>query len=95
MMQGYAIKALAALCAVLAVIAGWQHYTGLRAELAASRAQVAAYAEAAEIRRRADEELARIERDARELDDYLSTAEGGDAPLSGYLTDAAQRVWGQ
>lgn len=94
-MRRIAIYAIAAVAGTAVAIAGWQHYRTLCADLAAAEAKVSAYAEAIEIRRRADEDLARIESDAREIDDHLSTAEGGDAALSGYLSDAAQRLWGQ
>ncbi|SOB97640.1 hypothetical protein SAMN05877809_1027 [Rhodobacter sp. JA431] len=89
-----------AMAAALGGALAWGHYTRLRADLAATRADLAAaqgmvtaYAEAAEIRRRSDEEQTRLREEAAALDHQLESMEGGDAPLSDYLRTAAGRLW--
>ncbi|ATG47582.1 hypothetical protein CEW89_08345 [Celeribacter ethanolicus] len=57
------------------------------------RAAVSGYEEAVRIRRKSDEEQARLKIEAAEIDIYLDTQEGGDAPLSDYLSDAAGKLW--
>nr|WP_319250518.1 hypothetical protein [uncultured Celeribacter sp.] len=83
-----------ALCAALVTVialGGWSWW--LRGRNADLSAQVRGYEEAARIRKRSDEEQARLRRQAAEVDTYLDTREGGDAPLSDYLSDAAGRLW--
>lgn len=81
---------LAALLACLG-LGGWAWWLkGRNDDLSAA---VSGYEEAARIRRKSDEEQARLKDEAAQIDTYLDTQEGGDAPLSDYLSDAAQRLW--
>lgn len=83
------IAAALALIAALAGLAAW-HYRGRAIE---AESRVAAYAEAAELRRQSDARQAQLRAEAQALDHDLSTTEGADGPLSDYLRDAAGRLW--
>ncbi len=89
---------LLVIAALLAAIAaGLQTWRLSRAEdrASAAEAKVTAYAEAAQIRALQDADLARLRKQAADLDDYLSTSTkgGGDAGLSPFLSDAAGQLW--
>lgn len=69
-----------------------------RADAALERAEAAeslvvGYREAAQMRAAQDANLARLRDDAAAIDHDLNTMEGGDAPLSGYLSDTAGKLW--
>lgn len=80
---------------VLAAGLGWQswHLTAWRARAEAAESRLVAWAEAARIRADHDRRLARLHDEAVALDHILANREGGDAPLSDYLRDAAGRLW--
>lgn len=65
----------------------------LREHLDSAEAKIGGFQEAARIRRQSDQEQARLREEAAQIDDYLNAKEGGDAPLSDYLSDAAGRLW--
>ncbi|WP_417245947.1 hypothetical protein [Celeribacter sp.] len=65
----------------------------LRERLDSAEAKIGGFEEAARIRRQSDQEQARLREEAAQIDDYLDAKEGGDAPLSDYLSDAAGRLW--
>ena len=65
----------------------------LRERLDSAEATIGGFEEAVRIRRQSDQEQARLRAEAAQLDDYLDAKEGGDAPLSDYLSDAAGRLW--
>lgn len=83
------IAAALGLVAALAGLTAW-HYRG---RALTAEARVAAYAEAAELRRQQDARQARLRAEAQDLDHDLATGEGANAPLSDYLRDAAGRLW--
>ncbi|AJE46007.1 hypothetical protein [Celeribacter indicus] len=86
----------AALAAALLGLWGWAQATrakALEARLEAAEAAIAGYEEAARIRRKTDRVLEQLRGEAAQLDTYLDTMEGGDAPLSDFLSDAARRLW--
>lgn len=80
------------LAAALLAVTSWAawHY---RARALAAERKVAAYAEAAELRRQQDARQAQLRAEAQSLDHDLATKEGADGPLSDYLRDAAGRLW--
>lgn len=65
----------------------------LRERLDSAEAKLDGFEEAVRIRRQSDLEQSRLRKEAAQLDDYLDAKEGGDAPLSDYLSDAAGRLW--
>ncbi|WP_417255372.1 hypothetical protein [Celeribacter halophilus] len=65
----------------------------LRDRLDIAEDKIGGFEDAARIRRQSDREQARLREEAAQLDDYLDAKEGGDAPLSDYLSDAAGRLW--
>jgi hypothetical protein len=65
----------------------------LHERLDSAEAKIDGFEEAARIRRLSDQEQARLREEAAQIDDYLDAQEGGDAPLSDYLSDAAGRLW--
>ncbi|TNE65450.1 hypothetical protein [Celeribacter ethanolicus] len=80
-----------ALAVVALSIGGWAW--GLKFRNDALSAAVSGYQEAVRIRRQSDFEQAKIRAEAAQIDTYLDTQEGGDAPLSDYLSDAAGKLW--
>lgn len=90
MRQLLAIGLVMALSAVL--VQSWRLSAAQeRADVA--EAQLSAVKRAAEIRRQTDEAQRQIEAEAAEMDKDLSTREGADAELSGYLRGAAGSLW--
>lgn len=84
-----------ALALALGVWGAWQHR---RADAATERAAAAeslvlGYKEAAKMRAAQDARQARLRTEAASLDHDLNSMEGGDAPLSGYLSGAAGKLW--
>lgn len=80
------------------VLGGWGWWQQRRAEAALARAAAAetlvlGYREAAQMRAVQDAHQARLRSEATALDHDLNTMEGGDAPLSGYLSGAAGKLW--
>lgn len=81
-----------AIATAFALLQSWR-LSQAETRLDAAEAKVAAYTEAAQIRAKQDADLAQLRRTAAEVDTYLSTAGGGDVPLSDYLSDAARKLW--
>ena len=80
------------------ILGGWGLWQQRRAVAAMSRAEaaeslVSGYKEAAQMRAVQDAHQARLRSDATALDHDLNTMEGGDAPLSDYLSGAAGKLW--
>lgn len=94
-MTRYLLPAALALALALGGWGAWQRGRAVAAleRAVAAEALVAGYAEAARMRAVQDARLARLREDAAALDRDLQTQEGADAPLSGYLGDAAGRLW--
>lgn len=89
---------LPGLLAALLAVGGWgwwQHRraVALEARADAAEALVQGYAEAAKMRAVQDAQQAALRADAAALDRDLETMEGGDAPLSDYLSGAAGKLW--
>lgn len=86
------IRALILATVLWGVVAGlaWEHFRNRALE---AERKVAAYVEAAELRRQQDARQAQLRAEAQSLDHDLATKEGADGPLSDYLRDAAGRLW--
>ncbi len=87
-----------ALAALLAACAGWglwqRHMMQeALARATAAEAQVAGYAEAAQVLADERARLARLAEDAAAQDRALQDMEGADAPRSDYLGAASGRLW--
>lgn len=83
---------------IMAALWLWGWWQQGRADAALERAEAAeslvvGYREAAQMRAAQDANLARLRDDAAAIDHDLNTMEGGDAPLSGYLSDTAGKLW--
>lgn len=72
-------------------LGGWSWWLKIRNDDLS--AAVSGYEEAMRIRRKSDADQARLKDEAAKTDSYLDQKEGGDAPLSDYLSDASQRLW--